>query len=218
MTELIEARAILFDMDGLLVDSEPLWAQVEGDFARARGGDFTLELARACVGRGLQNTLRVMSEAFGFPVDIEKDSREIIDRFIGRAGELVLKPGAEELLDEAEGRVPIALGSSSSRRLVLAVLERVGVAKRFGSVVSGDDVPRPKPAPDIFAKCAADLGVAASGCVVLEDSLAGVRSGRAAGMRVIAVPEGDAHGAGFEEEADAVVEDLYEARRRMRLA
>jgi HAD superfamily hydrolase (TIGR01509 family) len=169
------------------------------------------------VGRGLANTLRVMSEAFGFHVDIEKDSREIIDRFIARAGDLVLKPGARELLDEAEGRVPIAVGSSSSRRLVLAVLEKVGVLPRFSVVVTGDDVERPKPAPDIFARCARDLGVAAAGCVVLEDSLAGVRSGRAAGMHVIAVPEGDVHGGGFEQEADFVVKDLFEARRRMRL-
>ena len=213
---LIEARAILFDMDGLLVDSEPLWAEVEAEFARARGGDFTKELARACIGRGLENTLRVMSEAFGFPVDVRKDSQEIIDRFVSRAGELVLKPGARELLDETTGRMPIAVGSSSSRRLVLSVLEKVGVLPCFGVVVTGDDVERPKPAPDIFAKCARDLGVAPAGCVVLEDSLAGVRSARAAGMRVIAVPEGDPP-AGFEE-ADFVVRDLFEARRKIVLS
>jgi mannitol-1-/sugar-/sorbitol-6-/2-deoxyglucose-6-phosphatase len=209
----IDADAIVFDMDGLLVDSEPLWAEVEADFARSRGGDFTPDLARRCVGQGLANTLRVMSEAFGFSVDIDLDSAEIIDRFVARSQELALKPGALELLNEVDGLVPVALGSSSSRRLVRSVLDAVGLTSRFGVVVTGDDVEHPKPAPDIFAKCARDLGVMPARCVVLEDSLAGVRAGRAAGMRVIAVPEGDPRGRGFEDHSDAVVADLFEARR-----
>jgi len=210
----IEASAILFDMDGLLIDSEPLWAEVEAAFARDRGANFTAELTRECVGRGLANTLRVMHEVFGFPVDLDRDSREIVDRFVARSGELVLKPGARELLDEATGLVPCALGSSSSRRLVQAALEAVGETSRFGVVVTGDDVAHPKPAPDIFARCARELGVAPARCVVLEDSLAGVRAGRAAGMRVIAVPERD--GSCFVDEADAVVKDLFAARARIR--
>jgi HAD superfamily hydrolase (TIGR01509 family) len=212
----IEASAILFDMDGLLVDSEPLWADVETEFALARGGDFTPEMAHACVGRGLANTLRVMHEAFGFAVDVERDSHDIVERFVTRAGELALKPGALALLDEAAGRVPTALGSSSSRRLVTAALEAVGVASRFQVVVAGDEVDRPKPAPDIFLRCARLLDVAPDRCVVLEDSLAGVRAGRAAGMRVIAVPEGD--GRDLAGECDAVASDLFDARRRMRFA
>jgi HAD superfamily hydrolase (TIGR01509 family) len=207
----IEAGAIVFDMDGLLVDSEPLWGQVEADFARARGGDFTPELARQCVGQGLANTLRVMNATFGFPVDIDRDSAEIVDRFVARAHELALKPGARELLEHAKGVVPVALGSSSSRRLVRAALEAVGLSSRFIVVVTGDDVEHPKPAPDIFARCARELRVVPGRCVVLEDSLAGVRAGRAAGMRVIAVPEGAPDGRGFEDHSDAVVGDLFEA-------
>ena len=214
----IDAGAIIFDMDGLLVDSEPLWAEVEADFARTRGGEFTRELARRCVGQGLANTLRVMRDAFGFHVDIERDSAEIIDRFVARARDLALKPGALELLNEVDGVVPVALGSSSSRRLVVSVLDAVGLSSRFGVVVTGDDVEHPKPAPDIFVKCARELGVMPARCLVLEDSLAGVRAGRAAGMRVIAVPEGDPHGRGFEDHADAVVADLFEARRLISLA
>lgn len=212
----IEACALVFDMDGLLVDSEPLWAEVEADFARARGGDFTRDMARACVGRGLSSTLHVMRDAFGFAVDVDRDSRDIVERFVTRAGELKWKQGARELLDEANGRVPVALGSSSSRKLVGAVLDAVGAASRFQVVVAGDEVAQPKPAPDIFATCARLLGVAPAGCVVLEDSLAGVRAGRTAGMRVIAVPERDADGRGLEDECDAVVKDLFEARRRIR--
>jgi len=213
----IEARAIIFDMDGLLVDSEPLWAAVEADFARARGGDFTAEHARRCVGRGLESTLTMMATTFGFAIDRERDAREIIDRFLERAGELTLKPGARELIDAAGTRVPLALGSSSASRLVRAVLDAVGVSTCFAVVVSGDDVERLKPAPDIFTKCARDLAVQPAVCVVLEDSIAGVRAGRAAGMRVIAVPEEAPHDPAFAREADAVANDLFEARRRLRL-
>jgi beta-phosphoglucomutase-like phosphatase (HAD superfamily) len=212
----IEASALVFDMDGLLVDSEPLWAAVEAEFARARGGDFTREMAARCVGKGLANTLRVMSDAFGFPIDLERDAADIIDRFVARAGTLALKPGATELVHAASAVVPVALGSSSSRRLVRAVLDAVGMPATFGVVVTGDDVDRAKPAPDIFLACSRQLGAEPAGCVVLEDSLAGVRAGRAAGMRVIAVPEGAANRREIEEHADAVVADLFEARRLIR--
>ncbi len=210
----IACRALVFDLDGLIVDSEPLWFRVERDFARARGGDFTPELGRACVGRGMANTLRVMRDELGLAVDVERDADVIVDAFIERAGELSLKPGLAELLVEAEARgVPRAVGSSSARRLVEAVLARFGVRARFGAVVTGDCVAQPKPAPDIFVEAARRLGVAAGECVVLEDSLSGVRAGRAAGMRVIAVPEGDP--APFGALADAVVRDLHEARARL---
>ena len=208
---MIPCRALVFDMDGLMVDSEPLWFEVEREFARARGGDFTPELARSCVGRGMAHTLEIMHDRFGFQVDLERDAAAIVDLFIGRVGDLALKPGFLELFDEARARgVPRALGSSSARRLVEATLGRFGLSESFEAVVTGDCVARPKPAPDIFLEAARRLGVAPAACVVLEDSLSGVEAARAAGMRVIAVPE---HGAaGFESRADAVVADLHAAR------
>ena len=209
------AGAVLFDMDGLLIDSEPLWALVEADFALPRGGVFTREHATACVGRGLANTVRFMGSTFGFDVDVERDVGELVERFLARVGELALKPGAADLLDALGGRVPVALGSSSTRRLVLAALDAVGVRDRFPIVVCGDDVAHPKPAPDIFLKCAADLRVSPSECVVLEDSLAGAESGRAAGMRVLAVPEKFPWDPAYESVADTVVRDLFEARRHL---
>lgn len=209
---MIRCAAILFDMDGLMVDSEPLWFEVERDFARARGGDFTPELAGECVGRGLANTLAVMHRTCGFPVDPARDAADIVERFIVRVGDLALKPGFLELFDEARACcVPRALASSSARRLVEATLDRFGLRERFDAVVSGDDVVHHKPAPDIFLEAARRLGVAPPGCVVLEDSASGVRAARAAGMPVIAVPE--SHPEAFAALADAVVTDLYEARR-----
>jgi HAD superfamily hydrolase (TIGR01509 family) len=209
---MLRCRALLFDMDGLSVDSEPLWFRVERDFARERGGDFTAEMAQRCVGRGMAHTLRAMQASFGFAVDVERDAADIVERFIARVGELALKPGFIELLDHATARgVARAIASSSARRLVAATLDRFGVRPRFDAVVTGDCVAHPKPAPDIFLEAARRLGVAPSECVVLEDSESGCRAGRAAGMGVIAVPEGDP--APFHPLADAVLPDLHAARR-----
>lgn len=210
---MIPYRALIFDMDGLMVDSEPLWFEVLRDFARARGGNFDQALAERCVGKGLANTLRVMAETFGLGVDIDGASAVIVDAFIERVGDLSLKRGCEDIVAAVERspvRVSRAVASSSARRLVLATLGRFGLIERFDALVSGDSVDQPKPAPDIFLLAASRLGVAPSECVVLEDSLAGVEAARAAGMRVVAVPE--KNGERFAALADAVVTDLHEAR------
>ncbi len=203
--------ALLFDMDGLMVDSEPAWFDLQSEFVSARGGVWTDDIARRCVGGGLVNALRVMEEAFGFPVDVGRDSAAMVDAFVARVDRLALKRGCLELLDAACARnLACAVASSSSRRLVEATLGRFALRERFGAMVSGDCVARPKPAPDIFLEAASRLGVSPNTCVVLEDSLAGVRAGRAAGMRVIAVPETSDES--FVRLADAVVTDLHAAR------
>ena len=204
--------ALVLDMDGLMVDSEPLWFEVERAFCAARGGTFTEELARRCVGRGIAWTIQLMHDLLGFPVDIERDAREMIDIFIARVDGLRLKPGCQELLDAAEGVLPLAVASSSPRRLIDAVLRRFELAPRFAAIVSGETVANPKPAPDIFLRAAAELGQAPARCAVLEDSLAGATAGRAAGMFVSAVPEGPWEGRGFEAVADVIAIDLFEAR------
>ena len=205
-------RALILDMDGLMVDSEPLWFRVERDFAAARGGAWTEELAAPCIGRGMRNTLSSMREEFVFDLDHERDAAEIIDRFIVRVPELELKRGCAALLDAARGNALLAVASSSPARLIDAVLARFGIAPRFDAVVSGEAVAHPKPAPDIFLRASAELGEAPARCAVLEDSLAGATAGRAAGMFVIAVPEGQWEGRGFEAVADVVATDLFEAR------
>jgi sugar-phosphatase len=213
----IACAALLLDMDGLMVDSEPLWFLVERDFARARGGDWTEALAHSCIGTGIAHTLRTMQQQFGFAVDLERDAEAIVSSFIGRVDELALKPGCAELLAEAGARsVPCAVASSSARPLVEATLARFGLGDRFAAVVTGSCVARPKPAPDIFLEAARRLGAAPEACVVLEDSVAGVMAARAAGMRAIAVPERDAER--FAGLADAVVSNLHEARTLLRLA
>jgi HAD superfamily hydrolase (TIGR01509 family) len=211
----MKVDALLFDMDGLMVDSEPTWFAVEADFARARGAEWTAELAHACIGKGLVNTLRTMESSLGLRIALDADQAEIIDRFLARAPQIAVKPGCRELIAAASGRVPMAVGSSSARRLVLGVLEGLGLASSFGAIVTGDDVARPKPAPDIFLEAARRLGVAPGGCVVLEDSLAGATAGHAAGMRVLAVPEHPTPG--LEAVATRILANLHEARTLLEL-
>jgi mannitol-1-/sugar-/sorbitol-6-/2-deoxyglucose-6-phosphatase len=201
-------------MDGLMVDSEPLWYDVERGFARDRGGEWTPELARACTGQGMANTLAVMHRELGFAVDGERDTAVIVDTFIRRVADLALKPGFVELFADCEaGGVPRALASSSPLRLVEAVVRRFELGDRFLAIVTGDHVAHPKPRPDIFLEAARRLDVRPEDCVVLEDSMAGVRAAKAAGMRVIAVPE--SHAESFLDVADAVVPDLHRARARL---
>jgi sugar-phosphatase len=143
---------------------------------------------------------------------VPRDAAEIMNAFIANVGELALKPGCSELLDEATGKLPLALASSSPRRLITAVLQRFDIMQRFRAVVSGEEVAQAKPAPDIFLRAAAALGVAPDTCAVFEDSLAGATAGRAAAMFVVAVPEGAWQGRGFEAVADRIVPDLFAAR------
>lgn len=211
-------RAFLWDMDGLLVDSEPLWYLVERDFARRRGADFTKDHALENIGKGIAHTVHFMHRLFGFPVDVDRDVEELIQTFMDRTAELTLKPGARELLGRTHGQYGLALASSSHRRLVEKTLDQFALRPTFGAIVSGQDVARPKPAPDLFLRAAELLGVPIGECVVLEDSVAGVTAGRAAGAIVIAVPEGSQEAARFAELADVVVPDLFEAARWLGLS
>jgi HAD superfamily hydrolase (TIGR01509 family) len=198
-------------MDGVIVDSEPLWFDVEREFLRVRGCEWTPDLARECTGRGLVHAVRSMYAAFDFPYRLEEDMRTIVDAFASRIGELRLKAGVASLLDGAvRASVPRAVASSSMRRLIDAILHRFVLSEHFDAVVSGDSLARPKPAPDIFLEAARQLRVPPEHCIVLEDSLAGVLAARAAGIRVIAIPERQRES--FVGVADAVVSDLTEAR------
>lgn len=207
---MVPADALIFDMDGLLIDSEPLWWRVEQQLAADHDQRWSDEMALSCVGTGLKNTIETMRRELGLDIGIDEGVAWLVDTFIRRRAELELKPGARELLAAATDK-RIALASSSPTRLIDAVMERFDdIAPHFELLVSGEQVAHPKPAPDVFLFTADALGVAPAACVVLEDSLAGVRAGAAAGMQVIAVPE--QHAERFAELTPYVVRDLHEAR------
>ncbi len=204
--------ALLFDMDGLLVDSEPLWFEVEREFVQARGHVWTAEHARAGTGQGIRSTVERMSVMFGFEVQVEADANWIIDRVQERAMSLRPKKGGLDLVAWARAQAfGVAVASSSSRRVVNASLAACGYSPMFEVTVSGDDVARTKPAPDLFLEAARRLGVTPGRCLVLEDAMAGVIAAKAAGMDVIAVPEDFEHSQAFVGRADWILRDLTEA-------
>lgn len=189
MTDIRGIQALIFDLDGLLVDSEPTWFEVEGAFLAGLGHVWTRADAEACMGQGTPNTLRIWRERYGVELDIDRDTETIIGRVIDRAGQMPLKTGALELLQAAKARgLPMAVASSSRRRLIESVVAAKGIAGYFQAIVSGQEVERGKPAPDIFLRAASVLGVPIGACMVLEDALAGVRAGKDAGAWVVAVP------------------------------
>ena len=206
-----EPDAILFDLDGLLVDSEPTWADAELVLARAWGAPWTEADALATRGTGIPETARRMAERAGRPFDPVADTEALVETFLRLAARVREKLGARALVEAArEVGVRVAVASSSPRRIVSAVLEAQGMAGLFEAIVTGDDVARKKPDPAIFLLAAERVEVAPADCLVLEDSLPGVHGAKNAGIAVIAVPEVD--GGAFEGVADAVVADLVQAR------
>jgi HAD superfamily hydrolase (TIGR01549 family) len=203
--------AILFDMDGLLVDSEPLWGRAEQLLMATWGALWTEADMHACRGTGIPETVKRMAERAGRTFDAERDPATLVDVFLELVPQIEQKRGARALVTAAtEAGVRVAVASSSPTRVVRRVLEASGLAPLFGVWVTGDDVARKKPDPAIFLLAAERCGVMPPRCLVLEDSMPGVLGAKRAGMPVIAVPEVD-RGA-FEGVADAVVMDLVEAR------
>ncbi len=199
-----------------MVDSEPLWWSVERSLADAQGLVWTDEMAEACIGTGLPNTITTMQELLGLELGVERGVAWLVETFVSRVGELELKPGCAELLDAAGAAgLPLALASSSTRPLIDAVLGHFRLVDPFAAIVSGDAVAAAKPAPDIFLRAAQLLTMAPEDCVVLEDSLAGVTAALAGAFPVIAVPEREP--APFERLTPHVARDLHQAARLLGL-
>ena len=210
--------AVVFDMDGLLVDSEPTWHAVERAFALDLGGSWTEADSLACIGQGVVSTARHMRGRFAPRLDVDAGARELVERFVAHVGDLRPKAGAADILGAARARgLPIALASSSSEQLIAAVLDAMGWAELFDALVSGETVARSKPAPDVFLEAARRLGVSPARAAALEDSLAGAQAAAAAGMLVVGVPEHHAVRSAMAGVAHHVVRDLVEARALLEL-
>lgn len=188
----MRVAAVLWDMDGLLVDSEPLWTIAEAEMAGVLGRTWSDGIKAACMGHRLDTAVPIMLAELGAPHgpdEIAWAERFLLNRMVSllSAGAPVL-PGAIDLLDHLRAEaVPCALVSSSFRVLVDAVLAALGV-DRFAATVAGDEVEHAKPAPDPYLEAARKLGVDPRDCVALEDSLAGATSALAAGAGCIVVP------------------------------
>jgi HAD superfamily hydrolase (TIGR01509 family) len=185
--------AVLFDLDGLLVDSEPLWTVAEERVATSLGGMFTPQLKERMIGKRLDLAVGILLEGLDTPQSRAADPHVVGQELMGHTAALFaegvpLQPGAELLLDAlSEANVPLALVSSSFRQLVDAALKSVG-AHRFAVSVAGDEVEHGKPSPEPYLTAAQHLGVVPSRCVVLEDAKAGLESAVAAGCACVYVP------------------------------
>jgi HAD superfamily hydrolase (TIGR01509 family) len=181
--------AAIFDLDGLLIDSEEVWDAVREEYVGAHGRPYDAEVQRAMMGMSSDEWSRYLHETVGIPDEPAAINDEIVRRMLAAYREhLPLVPGAVDAVERIAARFPLALASSSNRPLIDEVLELAGLTRFFRVTVSSEEVGRGKPAPDVYLEAARRLGVAPGSCTAVEDSHAGIRSAHAAGMRVIAIP------------------------------
>jgi HAD superfamily hydrolase (TIGR01509 family) len=184
--------AVAFDLDGVLLDSEMVWNQVKREVAEEAGGRWRDDAPQAMMGMSSGEWSRYLHEELAVPLSPE----EINDAVVARVAEryrrrLPLLPGAVEAVERMAERWPLALASSSNRPIIDLVLGHPGLDGRFRASVSSEEVGRGKPAPDVYLAAAEALGVRATEAAAIEDSSNGILAGRAAGMRVIAIPNRD---------------------------
>jgi len=204
--------AVVFDLDGVLLQSEEVWDAVRERYVRERGGRYDEDVQRAMMGMSAPEWSRFLHEEAGVPDDMDEINSEVVRRMLAAyRKELPLLPGAVEAVQRTAAAFPLALASSSNREVFEEVLELAGIADCFSATVSSEEVERGKPAPDVYLEAARRLGVDPTRCAAVEDSHAGIRSAKAAGMRVVAIPNA-AYPPDEEalELADAVVRSLDE--------
>lgn len=204
--------AVIFDMDGVLIESEEVWDAVREAYVRERGGRYDEEIQRAMMGMSSHEWSRYLHETAGLAESPDTINAEIVERMLAAYREqLPLVDGAVAAVERLAARYPLAVASSSNRPLIDAVLDGSGLQGFFRATVSSEEVARGKPAPDVYLEAARRLGVAPERCAAIEDSHSGIRSARAAHMRVVAIPnptyppDADALA-----QADAVIRSLEE--------
>jgi HAD superfamily hydrolase (TIGR01509 family) len=182
-------EAVVFDLDGVLIDSEPVWEEVRRGLVTERGGHWAPDAQRRLMGMSTPEWARYLSEDLGVGLPPDKVAALVIDRMAARYREhLPLMPGAVEAVRRLAARWPLGLASSAPAVLIETVLEAAGLRPYFQVMMSTEQVPHGKPAPDIYLAVADRLGREPSRCAGVEDSSNGLRSAAAAGMRVIAIP------------------------------
>ena len=184
------AEAVVFDMDGVLVESEHLWEELWTGFAAERGARWGAEQTKSCQGMSAPEWAAFLAEFAGAGDSPEETERSVVDGMIRalEEGRIELLPGAREMVAEAAALGPIALASSAPRRVIDAVLVQHGIDHYFKATVSSAEVPRGKPSPDVYLAAAGKLGVPPAKCLAVEDSSNGLRAAAAAGMTVVAIP------------------------------
>lgn len=184
--------AVVFDLDGVLVDSEAVWDEVRRRFTEENGGRWHEGAQREMMGMSSVEWSRYVRDRLGVDMDPERISIEVADRVADLYRErLPLLPGAVESVRLLAKEWPLAVASSSNRHVIDLAVELAGLKEEFRATVSSEEVGSGKPAPDVYLEAARRLEVDPGACAAIEDSTNGIRSARAAGMPVIAVPNRD---------------------------
>jgi HAD superfamily hydrolase (TIGR01509 family) len=182
-------EAVVFDLDGVLLDTEELWNEARRQIAEERGGRWREDAQRAMMGMSSPEWSRYMHEVIGVPDPPERISEEVVERLAELyKRQLPLVDGAIEAVRRIGERWPLGIASSSNRPLIDLFLDLTGTRDLFQATVSSEEVEHGKPAPDVYLEAAARLGVAADRCAAIEDSENGIRSAATAEMCVIAIP------------------------------
>jgi len=182
-------QAVVFDLDGVIVDSEQVWDEVREAYTRESGGTYVESATRDMMGMSSPEWSSYMAETLGVPGTPEEINAAIVERMLVRYGEAPpLIPGAVDAVRRIAARWPVAIASSSNPELIEVVIRSAGLADLFEVAVSSQEVARGKPAPDVYLEAARRLGVDPAACGAVEDSTNGIRAAKSAGMWVVAVP------------------------------
>jgi HAD superfamily hydrolase (TIGR01509 family) len=182
-------EAVVFDLDGVLIDSEPVWEEVRRGLVAERGGHWAPDAQRRLMGMSTQEWAGYLSEDLGVGLPPDEVAALVVERMAARYRERIpFLPGAVDAVHRLAARWPLALASSAPAMLIETVLQAAGLRSYFKVTMSTEQVPHGKPAPDIYVTVTARLGVAPPSCAAVEDSSNGLRSAAAAGLHVIAIP------------------------------
>jgi HAD superfamily hydrolase (TIGR01509 family) len=182
-------EAAVFDLDGVILETEELWDEVRESLARERGGRWSERAQRDMMGMSSTEWSRYMHDVVGLAEPPDEINREVVSRMLARyADRLPLIPGAVDAVRRLAAAWPLAVASSSNREIIDGALDAAGLTRFFRATVSSEEVARGKPAPDVYIEAARRLDVQPRRCAAIEDSASGIRSADAAEMRVIAIP------------------------------
>ena len=182
-------QAVVFDLDGVLVDSEQAWDDARRELVAEAGGTWTDTATRAMLGMSSKEWPVYVRDELGVDLSAQEINDGVVERLRQQyRDDLPAIPGATEAVARLGARWPLGLASSSNREVIDLVLDGLGITGRFAVTVSSEEVDRGKPAPDVYVEAARLLGVEPAACVAVEDSENGIRSAHAAGLRVLAIP------------------------------
>jgi HAD superfamily hydrolase (TIGR01509 family) len=185
----VSIEAVAFDLDGVIVQSEEIWNEVREDYVGERGGRYNAEAQRAMMGMSSHEWSRFIHDELGVEEAPQEINDAVVRRMEARYREhLPLVPGAREAVERMARSYRLGLASSSNRPLIDVVLELADLSRLFAATVSSEEVAHGKPAPDVYLEAARRLDVDPADCAAVEDSHNGIRSAKAAGMWVVALP------------------------------